>query len=54
MGYLPGFWRLTNFIAILVAGLILDSWGVRRSFFTGELVDLAGTFVAGAFFLVSL
>jgi len=38
MGLILGSWQLTYIFAALVAGTILDRWGVRKSIFTGAMV----------------
>ncbi len=38
MGLILGSWQLTYIFAALVAGAILDRWGVRKSIFAGVLV----------------
>jgi CP family cyanate transporter-like MFS transporter len=38
MGLILGSWQLTYIIAALVAGAVLDRWGVRKSIFAGAIV----------------
>jgi cyanate permease len=38
MGLILGSWQLTYIFAALVAGTILDRWGVRKSIFAGAIV----------------
>ena len=38
MGLILGSWQLTYIFAALVAGAVLDRWGVRKSIFAGALV----------------
>jgi CP family cyanate transporter-like MFS transporter len=38
MGLILGSWQLTYIFAALVAGAILDRWGVRKSIFAGAIV----------------
>jgi len=38
MGLILGSWQLTYIFAALVAGTILDRWGVRKSIFAGAMV----------------
>ncbi len=38
MGFILGSWQLTYIIVALVAGAVLDKWGVRRSIFAGALL----------------
>ena len=38
MGLILGSWQLTYIFAALVAGTILDRWGVRKSIFAGVMV----------------
>jgi cyanate permease len=38
MGFILGSWQLTYILVALVAGAILDSWGVRKSIFAGALI----------------
>ena len=38
MGFILGSWQLTYIMMALVAGSILDSWGVRKSLFVGALI----------------
>ena len=38
MGFILGSWQLTYILVALVAGAILDRWGVRKSIFAGALV----------------
>ncbi len=38
MGFILGSWQLTYIMMALVAGSILDRWGVRRSLFAGALI----------------
>jgi len=38
MGLILGSWQLTYIFAALVAGAILDRWGVRKSIFVGAIV----------------
>src|SRR5210317_188636 len=38
MGFILGSWQLTYILAALVAGTILDRWGVRKSIFAGALI----------------
>jgi MFS family permease len=35
MGFILGSWQLTYILVALVAGAILDRWGVRKSIFAG-------------------
>jgi cyanate permease len=37
MGFILGSWQLTYILVALVAGAILDKWGVRKSIFVGAL-----------------
>jgi len=37
MGFILGSWQLTYILVALVAGAILDRWGVRKSIFAGAL-----------------
>ena len=38
MGFILGSWQLTYILVALVAGAILDKWGVRKSIFVGALI----------------
>jgi cyanate permease len=38
MGIILGSWQLTYILVALVAGTILDRWGVHRSIFTGAII----------------
>ena len=38
MGFALGSWQLTYILVALVAGAILDRWGIRKSIFAGALV----------------
>lgn len=38
MGFILGSWQLTYILVALVAGTILDKWGVRKSIFAGALI----------------
>jgi len=38
MGFILGSWQLTYILAALVAGAILDRWGVRKSIFAGAIL----------------
>ena len=38
MGFILGSWQLTYILVALVAGTILDRWGVRKSIFAGALI----------------
>ena len=38
MGLILGSWQLTYIFAALVAGAVLDRWGVRKSIFAGAIV----------------
>jgi cyanate permease len=38
MGFILGSWQLTYIVMALVAGSIMDGWGVRKSLFTGALI----------------
>lgn len=38
MGLILGSWQLTYIFAALVAGTVLDRWGIRKSIFAGALV----------------
>ena len=38
MGFILGSWQLTYIPAALVAGAVLDRWGVRKSIFAGAIV----------------
>jgi len=38
MGFILGSWQLTYIFAALVAGAVLDRWGVRKSIFAGAIV----------------
>ena len=38
MGFILGSWQLTYILVALVAGAILDWWGVRKSIFAGALI----------------
>ena len=38
MGFILGSWQLTYILVALVAGAILDRWGVRKSIFAGALI----------------
>jgi len=38
MGLILGSWQMTYIVAALVAGTILDRWGVRKSIFAGAVV----------------
>ena len=38
MGFALGSWQLTYILVALVAGAILDRWGVRKSIFAGALI----------------
>jgi len=38
MGFILGSWQLTYIVIALVAGSIMDRWGVRKSLFTGTLI----------------
>ena len=38
MGFILGSWQLTYILVALVAGAILDRWGVRKSIFTGTMI----------------
>ncbi|UCD80633.1 MAG: MFS transporter, partial [Desulfobacterales bacterium] len=38
MGFILGSWQLTYIGAALVAGAVLDRWGVRKSIFAGAIV----------------
>jgi MFS transporter, CP family, cyanate transporter len=38
MGFILGSWQLTYIPVALVAGAILDRWGVRKSIFAGALI----------------
>jgi MFS transporter, CP family, cyanate transporter len=38
MGFILGSWQLTYIFAALVAGAVLDRWGVRKSVFAGAIV----------------
>ena len=38
MGFILGSWQLAYILAALVAGTILDRWGVRKSIFAGALI----------------
>jgi len=53
MGFILGSWQLTYILVALMAGAILDRWGVRKSIM-GILVDVTGTFRAGTIFLAVL
>ena len=53
MGFILGSWQLTYIMVALMAGAILDRWGVRKSIM-GILVDVTGTFMAGTIFLAVL
>jgi MFS transporter, CP family, cyanate transporter len=53
MGFILGSWQLTYILVALVAGTILDRWGVRKSIFAGALfIGLSASiryFAAGFF-----
>ena len=53
MGFILGSWQLTYILVALMAGAILDRWGVRKSIM-GILVDITDTFMAGTIFLAVL
>ena len=38
MGFILGSWQLTYIFAALIAGAVLDRWGVRKSIFAGAIV----------------
>jgi CP family cyanate transporter-like MFS transporter len=38
MGFILGSWQLTYIFAALVAGPVLDRWGVRKSIFAGAII----------------
>ena len=38
MGFILGSWQLTYILAALVAGFVLDKWGVRRSILAGAII----------------
>ena len=38
MGFILGSWQLTYIVMALVAGSIIDRWGVRKSLFAGALI----------------
>jgi len=38
MGFILGSWQLTYIVIALVAGSIMDRWGVRKSLFAGTLI----------------
>ena len=38
MGFILGSWQLTYIVMALVAGSILDRWGVRKSLFAGAII----------------
>ncbi len=38
MGFILGSWQLTYILVALIAGAILDRWGVRKSIFAGALI----------------
>jgi CP family cyanate transporter-like MFS transporter len=38
MGFILGSWQLTYIFAALVAGAVLDRWGVRKSIFAGAII----------------
>jgi len=38
MGFILGSWQLTYILVALVAGAILDRWGVQKSIFAGALI----------------
>jgi MFS family permease len=38
MGFILGSWQLTYILVALMAGAILDRWGVRKSIFAGALI----------------
>ena len=38
MGFILGSWQLTYIVMALVAGSIMDRWGVRKSLFAGTLI----------------
>ena len=38
MGFILGSWQLTYIVVALVAGSIMDRWGVRKSLFAGALI----------------
>jgi len=38
MGFVLGSWQLTYIAVAVIAGIILDRWGVRRSLFVGTIV----------------
>ena len=38
MGFILGSWQLTYIVMALVAGSIMDGWGVRKSLFAGALI----------------
>ena len=38
MGLILGSWQLTYIFAALIAGTILDRWGIRKSIFAGAVV----------------
>jgi MFS family permease len=67
MGFILGSWQLTYIAGVIIAGVIIDKWGIRKSLFAGALVmglsatlryfaigflhDLSGTFLTGAIYL---
>ena len=38
MGFILGSWQLTSILIALVAGAILDRWGIKKSIFAGALI----------------
>jgi sugar phosphate permease len=38
MGFILGSWQLTYILVALLAGAILDKWGVQKSIFVGALI----------------
>ena len=62
-GFVLGSWQPTYIAVAVIAGIVLDRWGLRKSIFiggflgpfiVGSLVDLTGSFLAGATFLAML
>ena len=38
MGFILGSWQLTYIIVAVLAGSLLDRWGIRRSIFAGAMI----------------
>ena len=53
MGFILGSWQLTYILVALVAGTILDKWGIRKSMFAGALliaISASSRYYANGFF----